>query len=607
MENKKEDLPTLQYAIEDVPPWYLWILLGFQHYLTMVGATISIPLILAPDLCIQVGQQTDEVAKAELLSTIFFVSGLATWLQTTFGCRLPIVQGGTFSFLPPTFAILGSFGSCPVVLAPGSNISEYRLNNPNSTDLVVINGSEEHGEVWRVRMRALQGAIMASAVFQVVIGFSGIIGLLLKFIGPLVITPTIALVGLSLFVPAANYASSQWGIALLTVALMTIFSQYLVNTKIPTYSKRLRSCSIEKGYPLFRLFPVILAITVSYIVSIILTYTNVFSNDPRLPGYNARTDSRISVLTNAQWFRFPYPGQWGRPTVTVAGVFGMLAGVLASMIESIGDYYAAARLSGAPPPTTSAINRGIGMEGIGCILAGAWGSGNGTTSYSENIGALGITQVGSRRVIQTGACIMLVLSLLNKFCAVFVTIPDPIVGGIYIVMFGMVTAVGLSNLQFVDLNSSRNLFIVGTSLILGLSLPDWASKNKDSINTGSEVFDEICSILLSTSMFIGGTTAFFLDNTIPGTAKERGMDIWLEHSKTDFAEDTRKKFACYDLPWWNDSIYRASWTSYIPICPNFLSHRRKTASMTAGSTEVSLPSSSSNIDNDFEASSQTKL
>ena len=72
----------------------------------------------------------------------------------------------------------------------------------------------------------------------------------------------------------------------------------------------------------------------------------------------------------------------------------MLAGVLASMIESVGDYYAAARLSGAPPPPTHAINRGIGMEGIACILAGAWGSGNGTTSYSENIGALGITKVG---------------------------------------------------------------------------------------------------------------------------------------------------------------------------------------------------------------------
>ena len=71
----------------------------------------------------------------------------------------------------------------------------------------------------------------------------------------------------------------------------------------------------------------------------------------------------------------------------------MLAGVLASIIESVGDYYACARLSGAPPPPKHAINRGIGMEGIGCLLTGAFGSGNGTTSYSQNIGAIGITKV----------------------------------------------------------------------------------------------------------------------------------------------------------------------------------------------------------------------
>ena len=81
------------------------------------------------------------------------------------------------------------------------------------------------------------------------------------------------------------------------------------------------------------------------------------------------------------------------PTVSAAGVFGMLAGVLASIIESVGDYYACARLSGAPPPPRHAICRGIGMEGIGCLLTGALGTGNGTTSYSENIGAIGITKV----------------------------------------------------------------------------------------------------------------------------------------------------------------------------------------------------------------------
>lgn len=79
--------------------------------------------------------------------------------------------------------------------------------------------------------------------------------------------------------------------------------------------------------------------------------------------------------------------------MSLAGVVGILAGVISSMIESVGDYHACARLSGAPPPPKHAINRGIGIEGIGCLLAGAWGTGNGTTSYSENVGALGITKV----------------------------------------------------------------------------------------------------------------------------------------------------------------------------------------------------------------------
>lgn len=79
--------------------------------------------------------------------------------------------------------------------------------------------------------------------------------------------------------------------------------------------------------------------------------------------------------------------------MSVSSVLGMMAGVLASTMESIGDYYACARLSGAPPPPNHAINRGIAMEGIGCILAALWGTGNGTTSYSQNIAALGITKV----------------------------------------------------------------------------------------------------------------------------------------------------------------------------------------------------------------------
>ena len=75
----------------------------------------------------------------------------------------------------------------------------------------------------------------------------------------------------------------------------------------------------------------------------------------------------------------------------------MLAGVIAGIVESIGDYYACARICGAPPPPKHAVNRGIFMEGISCFLVGCVGTGNGTTSFSENIGAIGITRVSLLR------------------------------------------------------------------------------------------------------------------------------------------------------------------------------------------------------------------
>ena len=73
----------------------------------------------------------------------------------------------------------------------------------------------------------------------------------------------------------------------------------------------------------------------------------------------------------------------------------MLTGLLASLIESVGDYHACARLSGAPPPPKHAMNRGIAAEGIGVFVAGAFGCGIDTTAYGENIGAIGITKVKS--------------------------------------------------------------------------------------------------------------------------------------------------------------------------------------------------------------------
>ncbi|OQV11729.1 putative Solute carrier family 23 member 2 [Hypsibius exemplaris] len=150
------------------------------------------------------------------------------------------------------------------------------------------------------------------------------------------------------------------------------------------------------------MFPVLIAVVLSWTLCAILTAAGALSDDVDSYSYQARTDIKLETLDVTPWARFPYPFQWGWPTFSLSGI-GVLSGVLAGIVESIGDYHACARLSGVPVPPKHAVNRGIAMEGIGCIFAGMWGTGSGTTSYAENIAALGITKVGSRRILYCAA------------------------------------------------------------------------------------------------------------------------------------------------------------------------------------------------------------
>lgn len=485
------------YGIDDVPPLREGIFLGLQHYLTMFGSTVAIPLILADAL----GMGDDPIALGWLISTMFFVSGITTLIQTTWGNRLPLVQGGTFSFLTPAAAICG--------MAALANAG------------------------WEVRLQHLQGAIIAGAAFEILVGYTGMVGAMLRFVGPITIAPTIALIGLSLFEFGAPKAGGHWGVGGLTILLIILFSQFL-----------------RRRHRIFELFPILMGILLAWGVAAILTWKDVF---PAGHPAHVSTDNLVA----APWVRIPTPFQWGMPVFGAAAIVGMLAGYVSSIVESVGDYFACSRMAGEPPPERRIINRGIGMEGIGCLIAGIFGTGNGTTSYSENIGAIGLTRVGSRRVVQIGALLMLVLACLGKFGALFTTIPSPVVGGMYCAMFGMIAAVGLSNLQFIDLNSARNLFILGFALFMGLSMPvyfrshpvelqlDWMTGLIGTVQgwlagvlpeqpaTPEELvailaggLSGIISTIGQTGMAVGALFAFTLDNTIPGSREERGLLAW---------------------------------------------------------------------------------
>ncbi|MFB6111728.1 MAG: solute carrier family 23 protein, partial [Halobacteriaceae archaeon] len=148
------------------------------------------------------------------------------------------------------------------------------------------------------------------------------------------------------------------------------------------------------------------------------------------------------------------------------------------------------------------------------------------------------------------AVVMIIVGVIGPVGQLFATIPNPIVGGLYLVMFGQIAAVGLSNLKFVDLDQNRNVFIVGFSLFGGLAIPAYLNNVGVSqfqsglaqtaiigdivseLGVANEV-GQVIFVIGTTGMAIGGLIAFFLDNTIPGTREERGLTAWDELTEDD--------------------------------------------------------------------------
>ncbi|WP_435346729.1 uracil-xanthine permease family protein [Haloarchaeobius sp. HRN-SO-5] len=488
-----EQSDFVEYGIDDKPPLVESIFLGLQHYLTMIGATIAIPLVLAGAMGMPAG------VTAKLVGTFFVVSGISTLAQTTLGNRYPIVQGGTFSMLAPALAIIGVIAST--------------------------------GGGWETMILELQGAVIVAGLVEVLIGYFGVMGWLKQHMGPIVIAPVIALIGLALFnVPQITSATQDWWLLGLTVFLIVLFSQYLND-----YNRA------------FRLFPVLLGIVAAWGIAALLSVTGIYASGA--PGY-----VDFGAVANAQPVFAIYPFQWGMPQFTGSFVIGMFAGMLASVIESFGDYHSVARMAGKGAPSARRINHGIGMEGIGNTFAGIMGTGNGSTSYTENVGAIGITGVASRYVVQIGAIVMLVVGFVGYFGQLVATIPTPIVGGLFLAMFGQIAAVGLSQLKFVDLDKNRNVFIIGIALFAGLAIPAYmgnvggATAFQEGLAAepifslfavevlGFDILGIIATttfVIGSTGMAVGGIIAFVLDNTIPGTREERGLTAWEDITEAD--------------------------------------------------------------------------
>ncbi|XP_074640427.1 solute carrier family 23 member 2-like [Tubulanus polymorphus] len=556
--NQLNDTNKLIYGVDDNPPIHMSILFSLQQILLSLSSTITLAVIVNDQIC----AKNFPTVRAEILSTSLVICGITTLIQNTVGVRVPILQGGCHKFVPAIVALMSlEKWSCPVV-----NVVNSETLNSTILNISTINTTDPD-IVWKIRIREIQGGVLLASVVQLMIGCTGLLGLIINFVGPLTIMPTISLVGISMFKVALGFTQINWGIAGLTITFMLMFTLYLAKIKIPFFVWTRKKGFRVVHYQVFQLLPVILSVILSWSLCAILTYFEVFPNDPSELGYGARTDASIQALHNSQWFYVPYPGQWGTPTFSFASFLAMMAATFSSIIESVGDYYASARISLQPPIPAHAINRGIAMEGVGGILAGAFGSGGGVTSYSQNVGAIGFTKVASRRVFQIAGIMFILAGVFGKFGAILTMMPAPVLGGVITMTFGMVISIGLSTLQYVDLSSNRNHCIIGFSMMMGLMLPSWVKNNENSIKTGNNEFDQALKVILSTGMFVGGLIGFVLDNTVPGTAEERGILKWRQDASNSGA--LAGKDSSYDLPYVTRWLKRQKWSKYIPVLPSY--------------------------------------
>ncbi len=505
------------YGLHDRPPLPRAVMLAIQHVLTMFGSTVAVPLLFGPllwpvpeNLSAELTAQLSYLQLLNtgiLISSVMLCSGIATFLQSTFGCRLPIIQGVSFSFLAAFFGIVATqqTQSAPdwsAVIAGDVSAStiEPLIAQWQSTGAAA--------------MCVIAGAVIVGGVMEAVIGFSGLMGILRRYLSPVVVGPVIMLIGLALYQVGAPTAALNWPISILTMLMVIFFSLVL--------SKRIR---------LFQLFPMLSAILIGVAICGLLTMLGIYQ-----PGDAAFVD--LSAIESSAWVRgtdmlFP----WGYPTFISSAIVAVLAGYLASIIESFGDYHVCKNMAGAGDPTPAEISRGIGMEGVACAITGCLG-GFSSTSYSENIGLVGLTKVASRFVVQIGAVILVFLGLFGKFGACAAAIPKPVVGGLYCVLFGLIAAVGVRQFAKCNLSSDRNLLIGGFSLFMGLSVPFYFGKFGGGAADLSWMYDGVRGIVLalgSTGMAVGACVGLILDNMIPGTRAERGLEVNLptEHDYGD--------------------------------------------------------------------------
>ena len=268
----------------------------------------------------------------------------------------------------------------------------------------------------------------------------------MRYFPPIVTGPVIIAIGLTLSQSAIDNCANNWLVAIVAIIVVICFNIW--------------------GKGMLKIIPILLGVVVSYVLSMIV---------------DAPTrDNLVQMVSNAKWIGLPVA--WNNTALSIFGegfdggmlltaVITIMPIALATMVEHIGDICAISSTVGENFVAEPGLHRTLTGDGLATCIAALFGAPANTT-YGENTGVLALTKVYDPRVIRLAAAFAVLLSFCPKFAAIVSAMPAATIGGVSVVLYGMISAVGVRNVveNQVDFTKSRNVIIAALILVLAIGI-----------------------------------------------------------------------------------------------------------------------------------------
>ena len=384
------------------------------------------------------------------VSTTLLFAGIGTLLFHL------VTKNRVPAFLGSSFAFLGGYATIAPILADGSSNVE-------------------------MLPYACFGVACAGLLYLVMAGLIKIFSAekIMKFFPPIVTGPIIIAIGLTLSKSAIDSCTSNWIIALAAIIVVIVCNIY--------------------GKGMIKIVPILIGVIVSYVVGIAMGAVDFTAvKDAAWIGLPIRKEMTVLALF----------GENFDPSLLIAAVITIMPIALATIVEHIGDISAISSTTGVNYIENPGIHRTLLGDGLATIVASLFGAPANTT-YGENTGVLNLSKVYDPFVVRLAAVFAILFSFCPKFAAIIQAMPTATVGGISLILYGMISAVGVRNIveNHIDFTKSRNVIIAALIMVLSIGV---------NYSAAGAIAFQVGSITISLSgLAVGALTGIILNAILP--------------------------------------------------------------------------------------------